>query len=156
MSYDRYDSQSILSLELQENAEAVSMAIGAYISDKISKLESLQNEHTLQEYVQRTLQEKAEGTLLWMALVVQELPSLWQEIVPTYYSQKLKMAWVTWPRKPTVSCLILLATKFIARYFRFRFPYPWSIDIRNMKYNLAPSSINFLALYLGASHVGRQ
>ncbi|KAL2861003.1 CASP C terminal-domain-containing protein [Aspergillus lucknowensis] len=67
------DSQSILSLELQENAESVSVAIGPYISNKISKLESLQNEDTLQKYVQRALQEKAEGTFLWVAFVVQEL-----------------------------------------------------------------------------------
>ncbi|KAH8430190.1 uncharacterized protein LDX57_007860 [Aspergillus melleus] len=66
-------SQSILSLELQKNADLVSMAISAYISDRISKLESLQNDDNLQEYVRQALQEKAEGTFLWVALVVQEL-----------------------------------------------------------------------------------
>lgn len=49
------------------------MAIGAYISDRIAELESLQNDDTLLTYVQQTLQEKAEGTFLWVALVVQEL-----------------------------------------------------------------------------------
>ncbi|KAI2834289.1 hypothetical protein CBS11350_10822 [Aspergillus niger] len=67
------DSQSILSLELQKNAEFVSVAIADYISDRISKLEFLQNDDALQEYVQRVLQRKAEGTFLWVALVVQEL-----------------------------------------------------------------------------------
>jgi hypothetical protein len=67
------DSQSVLSLELQENADLVSGAIGAYISDRISKLVNLQNDDSLQEYVQQALQEKAEGTFLWVALVVQEL-----------------------------------------------------------------------------------
>jgi hypothetical protein len=67
------DSQSVLSLELQENADLVSGAIGAYISDRISKLVTLQNDDSLQEYVQQALQEKAEGTFLWVALVVQEL-----------------------------------------------------------------------------------
>ncbi|KAJ5379598.1 Vegetative incompatibility protein HET-E-1 [Penicillium cosmopolitanum] len=67
------DSQSILSLELQENAEAVSLAIGAYISNRIAEFESLEDDDTLREYVQQTLQMKAEGTFLWVALVVQEL-----------------------------------------------------------------------------------
>ena len=49
------------------------MAIGAYISDRIAELESLQDDDTLLEYVQQTLQKKAEGTFLWVALVVQEL-----------------------------------------------------------------------------------
>jgi hypothetical protein len=67
------NSQSILSLELQENADSVSRAIAAYISDRTAELKSLQDDDTLLEYVQQTLQEKAEGTFLWVALVVQEL-----------------------------------------------------------------------------------
>ncbi|KAL5361432.1 WD40-repeat-containing domain protein [Aspergillus floccosus] len=67
------ESQSILSLELQENAESVSVAIGAYISNRVAELESLQDDNTLLDYVQQTLQEKSEGTFLWVALVVQEL-----------------------------------------------------------------------------------
>ncbi|KAF3392418.1 hypothetical protein F1880_008932 [Penicillium rolfsii] len=70
------DSQSILSLKLQENASLVSMAIGAYISDRILKLESLQDDNILQAYTQHALQEKAEGTFLWVALVVQELENV--------------------------------------------------------------------------------
>jgi hypothetical protein len=67
------DSQSILSLELQENAEAVSLAIGAYISNRIADLKSLEEDDILRQYVQQTLQKKAEGTFLWVALVVREL-----------------------------------------------------------------------------------
>jgi hypothetical protein len=67
------DSQSILSLELQKNAESVSLAIRAYISNRIAELESVQEDDALLKYVQQTLQEKAEGTFLWVALVVQEL-----------------------------------------------------------------------------------
>ncbi|CAG8344826.1 unnamed protein product, partial [Penicillium salamii] len=67
------DSQSILSLELQENAESVSVAIAAYICDRIAELQSLQNDDALQDYIQQALQRKAEGTFLWVALVVQEL-----------------------------------------------------------------------------------
>ncbi|RAL03535.1 uncharacterized protein BO80DRAFT_453197 [Aspergillus ibericus CBS 121593] len=68
-----HDSQSILSLELQENAQSVSLAIGAYISNRIAELQSLQDDDTLLKYVQQILQKKAEGTFLWVALVVQEL-----------------------------------------------------------------------------------
>ncbi|KAJ5275613.1 Vegetative incompatibility protein HET-E-1 [Penicillium chrysogenum] len=67
------DSQSILSLELQENAESVSLATRAYIANKIAELDSLQDDNTLLEHVQHTLQTKAEGTFLWVALVVQEI-----------------------------------------------------------------------------------
>jgi hypothetical protein len=67
------DSQSIMSLELQENAESVSLAIGAYISNRIAELESLQDDDILLEYVQQILQKKAKGTFLWVALVAQEL-----------------------------------------------------------------------------------
>jgi hypothetical protein len=66
-------SQYILNLERQENAESVSLAIGAYISNRIAELESLQDDDALLEYVQQTLQKKAEGTFLWVAFVVQEL-----------------------------------------------------------------------------------
>ncbi|KAL2783118.1 hypothetical protein BJX66DRAFT_345225, partial [Aspergillus keveii] len=67
------NTQSILSLEQPENAHSVSLAIGAYISDRTAQLQSLQDNDTLREYVQQTLQKKAEGTFLWVALVVQEL-----------------------------------------------------------------------------------
>ncbi|KAJ5438136.1 uncharacterized protein N7458_009134 [Penicillium daleae] len=70
------ESQSILSLELQENAEAVLLAIGAYISNRLAELECLEDDDTLREYVQQTLHKKAEGTFLWVALVVQELQYL--------------------------------------------------------------------------------
>ncbi|KAL5359312.1 hypothetical protein BJX96DRAFT_56435 [Aspergillus floccosus] len=67
------ESQSILSLELQENAEFVALAIGAYITNRLAELESLRDDNALLEYVQQTLQKKAEGTFLWVALVIQEL-----------------------------------------------------------------------------------
>lgn len=56
-------SQSILSLELQENAESVSQAIDAYIAERTSQIESLQNDPSL-EYVKQALRRKAEGTFL--------------------------------------------------------------------------------------------
>jgi hypothetical protein len=66
------ESQLILCLELQDNAEYVSRAIEAYICDRMSTLESLQDNPD-REYVRQALEKKAEGTFLWVALVVQEL-----------------------------------------------------------------------------------
>ncbi|EAQ84838.1 hypothetical protein CHGG_08852 [Chaetomium globosum CBS 148.51] len=54
-------SQSIVSLELRENADSVSQAISAYIADRTSKISSLLNDPPLQQYVQRVLHQKAEG-----------------------------------------------------------------------------------------------
>jgi hypothetical protein len=51
----------------------VSLAIGAYISNRLAELESLQDNNTLREYIQQTLEKKAEGTFLRVALVVREL-----------------------------------------------------------------------------------
>ncbi|KAK0643034.1 hypothetical protein B0T16DRAFT_175398 [Cercophora newfieldiana] len=70
------DSQSILSLELQENTKAVSQAVDAYISETTSGIKSLQDNPPLQRYVQQVLRQKAEGTFLWVALVVQELENV--------------------------------------------------------------------------------
>jgi len=70
------NSQSILSLELQENAVFMSRAISTYIADMTSRIESLQNDASLQEYVRRVLHQKAEGTFLWVALVVKELEDI--------------------------------------------------------------------------------
>jgi len=49
------DSQSVLSLELQENAEFVSLAIGAYIANRLAELEPLREDETLLEYAQQAL-----------------------------------------------------------------------------------------------------
>ncbi|KAK0751649.1 WD40-repeat-containing domain protein [Schizothecium vesticola] len=69
-------SQSILSLELQENADSISNAISAYITERTSQIESLQDDPPLQQYVRQVLHRKAEGTFLWVALVVQELENV--------------------------------------------------------------------------------
>ncbi|KAK3339692.1 Pfs, NACHT and WD domain protein [Lasiosphaeria hispida] len=67
------DVQMLLSLELKQNAELVSQAIGLYINNKLSRLQSLQDDGLLLDHVRRTLDQKAGGTFLWVALVVQEL-----------------------------------------------------------------------------------
>ena len=62
-----------LSLELTQNAEQVARAVNAYIDFKISKIQSLQDDHDLSNQVRDILREKANGTFLWVALVVDEL-----------------------------------------------------------------------------------
>ncbi|KAJ5378465.1 Vegetative incompatibility protein HET-E-1 [Penicillium cosmopolitanum] len=68
-AYRLADSQSVLRLELQENAELVSGAISAYI---LSNIESLQDESD-RAYVEQVLRVKAEATLLGLG-VLSEIP----------------------------------------------------------------------------------
>jgi hypothetical protein len=72
------DERTRLSLELKENAEQVSRAVDGYIDDKLSRLESLQDDR-LRDQVRDILRRKANGTFLWVALVVRGLraPRAW-------------------------------------------------------------------------------
>ena len=75
------DAQARLSLELKENAEQVSRAVDVYIDDKLSRLESLEDD-SLRNQVRDILRRKADGTFLWVALIVQELekPESWDPL----------------------------------------------------------------------------
>ncbi|WYZ34284.1 hypothetical protein EsH8_I_000560 [Colletotrichum jinshuiense] len=66
-------SRARLSLELKENAEQVSRAVDVYITQCVSDLAALQGDVFLQDKVRQKIQLKANGTFLWVALVVQEL-----------------------------------------------------------------------------------
>jgi hypothetical protein len=66
-------SRMRLNLELKGNAELVSYAVGAYINNCISKLPAIQDDITLQDEVRAIMQRKANGTFLWVSLVVKEL-----------------------------------------------------------------------------------
>jgi hypothetical protein len=70
-----------LSLELKQNAEQVARAVVAYIDHKLSCLESLR-EADLRKQVGNELHRKANGTFLWVALVMQELekPESWDPL----------------------------------------------------------------------------
>jgi hypothetical protein len=70
-----------LSLELKQNAEQVAQAVDVYIDYKLSHLESLR-ENGLREQVRDELRHKANGTFLWVALMVQELerPESWDPV----------------------------------------------------------------------------
>ncbi|KAL4984465.1 nucleoside phosphorylase domain-containing protein [Aspergillus falconensis] len=65
------DQETKLSLEL--NANYISEAIAAYIDYKVSWLKKLQCNEILLEWVKKQLRQKADGTFLWVALVVQEM-----------------------------------------------------------------------------------
>jgi len=73
------DTRTRLSLELKANAMQVSRAVEMYIDDKLSDLEPLRDETILEDgallkdRVRDILRNKANGTFLWVALVVQEL-----------------------------------------------------------------------------------
>ncbi|KAK2595530.1 hypothetical protein QQS21_006758 [Conoideocrella luteorostrata] len=62
-----------LSLEVSENAEQVFQAVKVYIDSKVSELQSLQDNQDLRYQVWDLLRQKANGTFLWVALVIKEL-----------------------------------------------------------------------------------
>jgi hypothetical protein len=83
------NEETKLSLELKENAEQVSQAVNVYIRKKLSTIDTLQDTN-LRDRVRDILHRKANGTFLWVALVIQELerPESWDplqvvEDVPT-------------------------------------------------------------------------
>ncbi|KAK2034265.1 hypothetical protein LX32DRAFT_552142 [Colletotrichum zoysiae] len=67
------ESQTRLSLEMKENAELVSRAVNTYITECISQLAVLEGDVLLQDQIQSKMQQKADGTFLWVSLVIQEL-----------------------------------------------------------------------------------
>jgi len=75
------DAQARLSLELKQNAEQVARAVEVYIDEKLSYVDSLEDA-TLRSQVREVLRQKADGTFLWVALVVQELekPESWNPL----------------------------------------------------------------------------
>lgn len=67
------DSGIRLSLELKENATQVSRAVDAYINHRLSELKQIQYDQLLQLSVREKMQEKANGTFLWVSLIMKEL-----------------------------------------------------------------------------------
>ncbi|KAL7620466.1 hypothetical protein AAE478_009461 [Parahypoxylon ruwenzoriense] len=66
-------SRTRLCLELKSNADHVARAVDAYIDDRISKIPAIRDDADLQTQVRNQLRQKADGTFLWVGLVVQEL-----------------------------------------------------------------------------------
>jgi len=67
------DSGMRLSLELKENAKQVSRAVSAYIDHCLSELTEIQHNKLLRDLVREKMQRKANGTFLWVSLIIQEL-----------------------------------------------------------------------------------
>jgi len=67
------NSGTRLSLELRENAKQVSRAVNAYIDHCLSELTEIQHNKLLRDSVREKIQRKANGTFLWVSLVIQEL-----------------------------------------------------------------------------------
>jgi len=66
-------SEVKLSLEVTQNAEQVACAVEAFIKFKLSNIPSLRDDYDTRRWVRETMREKANGTFLWVALVVEEL-----------------------------------------------------------------------------------
>ncbi|KAF3073766.1 hypothetical protein CFAM422_004130 [Trichoderma lentiforme] len=62
-----------LVLELKQNAEQISISIDAYIRHHIQRIDALKSDDQLQEKILDLLKAKAQGTFLWVALVVEQL-----------------------------------------------------------------------------------
>ncbi|KAJ2893164.1 hypothetical protein MKZ38_008980 [Zalerion maritima] len=69
----RDDLGTKLSLELTQNAEQVRQAVNAYIDFKVKDLPSLQNDIEERNRVRDSMRQKANGTFLWVALVIEQL-----------------------------------------------------------------------------------
>ncbi|TVY85514.1 Vegetative incompatibility protein HET-E-1 [Lachnellula suecica] len=76
------ESRKRLSLELKENAEQVSRAVSAYIDHCFSEIAAIGHIIPEQSQVQDMLQQKSQGTFLWVALVIEELKKaeVWEAI----------------------------------------------------------------------------
>jgi NACHT domain len=60
-------------MDLKENAEQISGAVDAYIDYYVPKLAALQFDKSLQDQVRDIIRQKANGTFLWVSLVIKEL-----------------------------------------------------------------------------------
>jgi hypothetical protein len=67
------DSSQRLSLELKANAEYVARSVDLYINNSVRNIEALRGDDELLISVTNTLKRKANGTFLWVALVVEQL-----------------------------------------------------------------------------------
>ncbi|KAI9778784.1 MAG: hypothetical protein M1839_007874 [Geoglossum umbratile] len=67
------DSGTMLSLELKENATQVSRAVDAYIGHCLLELTEIQHDKLLRDSVQEKIRRKANGTFLWVSLVIRDL-----------------------------------------------------------------------------------
>jgi hypothetical protein len=73
LEIDGSASEVKLSLEVTQNAEQISRAIDTFIDFKLSSIRCLRDDCNTRSRVREVMREKADGTFLWVALVVKEL-----------------------------------------------------------------------------------
>jgi hypothetical protein len=66
---------SAITLNVEKNAENVSQAISHYLDHKVPQLDCIRDNTALQRETKSRLQEKANGTFLWVSLVLTQLES---------------------------------------------------------------------------------
>ncbi|KAM0524037.1 hypothetical protein ACHAPE_001292 [Trichoderma viride] len=66
-------NSQLLDLELQQNVEQVSASVDIYINLHMQELSALQDDEDLRSKTSKILQNKASGTFLWAALVIEQL-----------------------------------------------------------------------------------
>jgi hypothetical protein len=70
------NSGTRLSLELKENTAQVARAVVAYIDHCLSELPEIQHNTLFRDSVRKKMQQKANGTFLWVSLVIKELKNV--------------------------------------------------------------------------------
>jgi len=97
LEVDGSGSEVKLSLEVTQNAEQVAHAVDMFIDHKLSKLRSLRNEHDMRGRLREIIRQKANGTFLWVALVVEELGTAesWDMLEVLENSQRSWMIFTT-------------------------------------------------------------
>ena len=72
-SDDPHGPEVRLSLEVTQNADQVALAVNAFIDHRLSAIGPLQVDHETRSQVRDVIREKANGTFLWVALVIDKL-----------------------------------------------------------------------------------
>lgn len=68
-----YNSRALLSLELKDSEASISDAVNTYIKYSVSRLGLVQDDKALQDDLEKAMQQKVNGTFLWVSLVMKEL-----------------------------------------------------------------------------------
>ncbi|KAF4449173.1 WD domain-containing protein, partial [Fusarium austroafricanum] len=74
----RYPSLTSFNLEDEHHAKHISNAVRHYIDDRLSNLDSIKDNPDLHRELRGIMQEKSQGTFLWIAHVVKELETAYE------------------------------------------------------------------------------
>ncbi|KAM0261301.1 hypothetical protein ACHAQJ_002332 [Trichoderma viride] len=121
---DAIEEHQRLVLELKGNSEYVSKAVDIYIDRCVQDIKALKNDADLRIKTMNSLKTKANGTFLWVTLVVQQLRNTRRPHITTVlkkmpeglqnlYNEIMKRAKKGWGDDEN-ACLVLLATVTVA------------------------------------------